>query len=342
MGANTDAANRFRKARDLGCEYLLRQYRNDGGFGDPARGVADYYKAASALQVCGETAVANRLCQWIRRHGITAEGDFGPRQPESCGYFYAYYNCWVILGAHRLGQYDLSQRGMDFLAGFHDPRTGGFYSSLTDRREDTLQDIWVVSGCAQAALATGRLDMARSTGKWFREVLRQQPDFPRRLFGVFSRARGLITNPDPAADLRYVASQDAMRDQYVFNPGIAAGFLCRLYQATGEPEWLELARQYMRFAEGMNEYLQRLLRSGKVTWAASLLYTLTGEEKYRSLAVRVGTFIAEAQEEDGAWRQSTLFQPEMTNDITNEMVVWMDEAYQALAAAPPAGATAGR
>ena len=77
-----------------------------------------------------------------------------------------------------------------------------------------------------------------------------QPDYPQQLYSVYSRADGLHTEPDPDDEIRYVMSRDAERDQFFFHPGIAGGFLARLYQATGEGEWLELAKEYMRFAEG--------------------------------------------------------------------------------------------
>lgn len=320
------STNRFRAARDRGCEYLLKQLRSDGGFGPEDRGLADYYKVPSALQACGETRAANRLCQWVRQHGITPEGDFGPRPPETHGYYYAYYNTWVVLGADRLGQYDLARRGMDFLMGFHDPVSGGFYSSPTERTAETLQDMWVVSGCGQAALCTGRVEVARGVGGWMREIMRQQPNFPKQLHSVFSRAGGLHTVPDPADEIRYVCSQDATGDQYFFHPGIAGGFLCRLHQATGETAWLDLAREYMRFAEGAGDPLFRLLRAGKVGWAASLLHTLTGEAKYRAMAVRVGDRLIETQSEAGCWVPGEKYQ----NDFTAELVVWLDEIDQAV------------
>lgn len=319
-------ADRFRTARDRGCEYLLKQLRPDGAFGPEARGLTDYYKVPTAFQVCGESRAAHRLCQWIRRHGMTPEGDFGPRPEEGHGYYYAYYNTWVVLGADRLGQYDLAQQGMDFLMGFHDPLSGGFYSSPTERTPETLQDMWVVSGCGQAALCAGRLEVAQGVGRWMKEVMRQQPNYPKQLYSVFSRATGLHTVPDPADDIRYVCAQDATRDQYFFHPGIAGGFLCRLYQATGETEWLDLARDYMRFAEGAGDYLFHLLRAGKVGWAASLLYTLTGESKYRAMAVRVGDNLIKAQTQDGSWGPGEKVQ----NDFTAEMVIWLDEIDQAV------------
>ena len=324
----SSAAAAFREARDRACQYLIRHTRPDGCVGTEERGVADYYKVTWALQVCGETNRANRLCQWIRKHGITAAGDFGSRPEETRGYGYAYYNAWVVLGAHRLQQYDLSQRGMDFLMGFHDPLSGGFYSSATERTEETLQDIWVVSGCGQAALVTGRVDVARGVGRWMKEVMRQQPNFPEQLFGVFSRAEGLHTIPDHDDEIRYVAHQDAQEDQYIFNPGITGGFLCRLYQTTGESEWLDLAKEYMRFAEGMSDYLFTLLRAGKVGWAASVLYTITGEDKYADIAQHVGRELLRSQAADGSWSLFDGYQV----DMAAEMLVWLDEMQQALGA----------
>ena len=283
-----------------------------------------------ALQVCGETRRANRLCQWIRGHGISADGDFGPRPQETLGYSHAYYNAWVVLGAHRLQQYDLSQRGMNFLMSFHDPVSGGFYSSGTERSDNTLQDIWVVSGCGQAALVTGRVDVARGVGRWMKDVMRWQPNFPQQLFGVFSRTQGLHTAPDPNDEIRYVTHQDAEEDQYIFNPGIAAGFLCRLYQTTGETEWLSLAKEYMRFAEGMNDYLFTLLRAGKVGWAASVLYTLTDDDKYADIAQHVGKELLRSQAEDGSWSLFGGYQI----DMAAEMLVWLDEIQQTLGGKP--------
>ena len=321
--------NRFREARDKGCGYLLKQLREDGSFGSPERGAVEYYKAPTAFLVCGETNAANRLLHWVRLMGKTPDGDFGPRPADAeQEYWYAYYNSWLITGAQRLGQFDLAEEGMEFLMGFWDPDTGGFYSSYDERDADTKEDLWVVSGCGQAALYTGRIDVARGVGNWMQRVMQGQPNYPAQMYTVYSLAEGLITQPQPDDEIRYVLNSDAERDQFFFHPGIAGGFLAKLYQATGEEEWLELAKEYMRFAEGAGDYLFKLLRAGKVGWAASVLYTLTGERKYRDMAVRVGDNLIEAQSEDGSWAMPEL---EMSrNDATAEMVVWLDEIYQVI------------
>ena len=322
--------DRFRQARDLGGQFLQRQLGEDGRLGD----VGEYYKVIAALQVCGRTEAANRLCNWIRRHGMLENGDFGPRPDSANSYFYTYLNIWVIIGAQRLGQFDLAHRGMDFLMGFHDPASGGFYSSPLARDADTRQDLWVVSGCGLASLYTGRLEVARGVGRWMRRLLEDQPAYPERMYTVYSRSAGLHSappNPDSADasdddDVRYCLVNASEGDQYFFHPGIAGGFLAKLYLATGQREWLDLAIEYMRFAETATPHLLSLLRAGKVAWAAAVLYTITGEAKYRELAVTVGDNMIAQQAADGCWD----WQGSRSNDITAEMVVWLDEVYQSV------------
>ena len=323
--------NRFREARDKGSAYLLERQRQDGSFGDYRRGAGQYYNVPIAFQVSGHSSAANRLCNWIRANAMTAEGDFGPTPERRSSYSYAYTNAWIVEAAHRLGQFDMSQRGMDFIMGFWDSESGGFYSSPTERASDTRQDLWVVSGCGRAALYTGRIEAARGVGRWMKLLMDGQPDYPKRMYTVYSRAGGLRTRPDSDDELRYVLSQDATRDQYFFHPGIAGGFLARLYQSTGEEEWLALAMEYMRFAEGASDYLFRMpgLRQGKVGWAASVLYTLTGERKYRDMAIRVGDSLIRLQSDEGYWWGLSP-EREPGNTLTAEMVIWLDEVYQSV------------
>ena len=322
--------DRFAKARDRGGAYLLTQLHDDGSFGDLELGVMDYYKVPAAFVVCGEASAASRLCSWIRRHGMTPEGDYIPRPESPHAYAYVYFNSWTIMGAHRLGQFDVAQRGMDFLLDFWDAESGGFYSSPDERSADTLQDLWVTSGAGRAALYAGRMEVARGVGRWMETLLRGQPNFPKQLYGVYSRARGVITEFDPEDEFRYVLNHDAQKDEPFYNPGIAAGFLSQLYMATGERRWLDLAEEYMTFTDIASDFLFHLLRAGKVAWASSVLYTLTGSRKYRDMAIRVGDNLIAVQDDSGAWLSVPGLPPGPNNDITAEMVVWLDEVHQAV------------
>ena len=318
--------SRFQQSRDRGGAWLLARQADDGAFPASAPDIASYYQVPVAFQACGRSDAALRLCDWIRRHGLTPDGDFGPRSDAAMGHSYAYLNGWVICGAHRLGQFDLSQRGMTFVLGFRDTESGGFYSSATERGADTKQDLINTTMGGLAALYTGRADVARGAGEWLRNLLEAQPDFPAKFYTVYSREVGLHTSP-PAGELdRHVVHSDAERDQHFFNIGIAAAFLCRLSQATGESQWLALAREVMRFAEVASDCLFRNVRAGKVGWAATLLALLTGESKYREMAIRIGENLLALQAEEGYW--SAPGQSGPNDDSTAERVVWINTICQ--------------
>ena len=319
----------IRNARNLGADYLLGHLGEDGAFPSRTPAVAEYYKTLTAFQVCGHNRAANRLCNWIRHHGQLENGDFIPR-PEagSDGSTYIYFNAWIVTGAHRLGQFDLARRGMDFILDFNDSESGGFYSSLTDRQPDTLQDLMASCMSGLAAIYTGEIAVARGVGRWLGTVRDAQPDFPGLLYTVYSRAGSLITDVPSGQENRYVLNRDADQDQDFFNPGIAAAFLCRLYQATGDGSYLNLAKQYMAVAEDASDYLFRIVRAGKVGWAAALLYRLTGDGTYYKMAVRIARNLLDLQSPEGFW--SGVGQTAPSLDSTAERVVWMDEILQAV------------
>ena len=320
--------NHFREARNRGGQYLLDQLGADGAFPASAPDVCEYYKVITAFQVIGRDDAAGMICDWIRQQGMTPDGHFGPRPDGVPEHVHAYLNAWIVCGAHRLGQFDLSLPGMKLLLDCWDSESGGFYASLTQRDAETNQELMGTCMCGLAALYTGMTDVACGVGGWLRTVMAAQPDFPRALYTVYTRSGGLCTEPPGEGGHRYVVYSDAERDQDFFNPGIAGGFLCRLYQATGEPEWLALAQQYMRFAEVASDYLFHIVRAGKVGWATSLLCTLTQEQKYRDMAVRVGNNLVQLQSAEGFW--SGVGETTPSNDSTAERVVWMDEIYQAV------------
>ena len=329
---NKTASNnldRFREARDRGGAYLLDHLGGDGSFPASSPGVDEYYKAVTAFQAIGRDDAAHRLCAWIRRHGMDADGNLGPRPDNVPEHLHAYQNAWVVCGAHRLGQFDLSTRGMRCLSRTWDAESGGFYASLTQRGDDVNQELMGSCMCGLAALVTGRIDMALGVGRWLAALMEAQPEFPHVLYTVCRRDGGLRTGPVAELDPRYVVLAGVERDQDFFNPGIAGGFLCRLFQATAEVSWLQLARRFMEFAEVANDFLFRIVRAGKVGWAASLLYTLTGETKYRQMALRIGNNLLDLQSDEGFW--SGVGQTTPSHDSTAERVVWMNEICQAIA-----------
>lgn len=314
---------KFLRARDKGGRFLLSNQHPGGGVGNPERGVKDYSKILTAFHVCGYTTELNHLCLWIRKFGMTSDGDFGPRSQKQRKFDYIYPNAWIIMGAHQFGAFDISQKGMEFLLRFQDSEGGGFYSSLTERGADTEQDLIYVGFAGLAALYTGRIEVARGVGRWMKTLLDEQPGFPHELYTVYSRNKGIVTRFEPKEANRYVLSANVNTgDQFFYQVGIAGGFLSRLFLATGDKEYLDLAIHYMQFAEVANDHLFTLYRAGKVGWAASILYGITEEAKYKNMAIRIGNLLVSRQHQCGFWSQKS--EKPASIDLTAENVLWLD------------------
>ncbi|MFN0171536.1 MAG: hypothetical protein ACKV22_34395 [Bryobacteraceae bacterium] len=314
----------FQQARDRGGTYLAERFRASRG--EILASAGEYYKLPAAFLVTGRTAEAACVLDWVRAEGMLVDGDIGPRPGATRGYYHTYYNVWIIQGAQRMGMFDIAQRGASFVARSWDADSGGFYSSITETGPEVLEDLWVTCGAGQSMLYANRLEIARGAGRWLERLMHLQPDYPARLYAVYSREEGVHTQYPPEEEVRFVLDPSRDRDEYFFNPGIAGGFLASLSRATGESRWRDLAEEYMRQCEVACETQFRSLRAGKVGWAASQLYRLTGREKYRQYAERVGRNLIASQAADGAWK------PEFMSwiDATAEMVVWLDEISQAL------------
>lgn len=321
------ATTSFCTARTRGGQYLVARQNPDGSFGTYRRGPKAYSKILMAWHVCGYTKEANRLCQWIRNCGMTPDGDFGPRPQGKSDHDYIYPNSWIIMGAHQLGAFDISQRGMDFLMTFWDSDSGGFYSSRTEKNASTKQDLIFVGFAGLAALYTGKTDVARGVGRWMNRLMALQPRFPQGLYTVYSRQQGLYTQYQPEeANRHFLDFSASTGEQFFFQIGVAGGFLAELFVATREPEWLDLAQQYMQGAISANDHFFSTVRAGKVGWAASLLHTLTGERQYKDLAFRVGNFLVSSQTSQGSWGNGP-GQPG-NDDLTAEMVLWLDAIHR--------------
>jgi hypothetical protein len=327
--------DRFKEARDRGGAYLVNVQNPDGSFPGHEKGVDSYWGMLDALIVTGHSDRANLLCDWIRKNALTPEGDVGFNRKK--GLAYPYPISWVVEGAHRLGQFDVSQRGMDFIMTYWDPESGGFYSTPGEFGPEGKQDLWIISSLGRAALYTGRVDVSLAAGGWMQRLMELQPNYPAQMHTTYSRAKGIHTEAAPGDDIRrYIFNLDATTDERFFNPGIASGFLARLYMATGEDRWLDLAREYMRCCDNASDYLYTILRAGKTGWAASLLYTLTGERRYRDIAVRIGETLLRTQAESGYWSGLDRVEETPSYGRTAEMTIWLDEIYQGVGHEPAA------
>jgi hypothetical protein len=330
---------RYLRARDLGADYLVSRQRADGMIGDVEQsGLGGFYKAVWALRAAGRTAAAARLAGWVRRHGVTPEGDFaGEFSRGGLDQVYAYPNAWLIGGLHRLGAYDLSLSGMRFLRGLVDPRTGGLATQRGGPGPGVPQEVLSSAMAGLAALTTGDLDTASGVHAFLRRVLDAQPAPDRLLCHVYLPERGVVTQFAPEEAARFAVYADRPLQAY-FMYGIGAAFCVRCAMAVqaSQPEAartaLADAARFLMPAHNAYDAMYETAQVGKVAWGAALLAGCTGDAYERALAERAADALLDQQNPDGSWDNTGGYTTEgMRDEVTAEFVALLDEVAGALA-----------
>lgn len=295
-----DQLEQFSTSARRGVAWMLAQQRADGSFCAPADGVGGYYKVPAAFAVAGEWRAAHRLLTWVAAHHFTTAGDF--RAPERKAHeplhdaWPAYANAWLILGAHRAGRWDLSHKGMAYLARWQAPQ-GGYYA--LDGESKFLEPVGMAWG-GLAALTTGQITAAQMAGDRLAHMVAAQPD-PARFYYRMDDNGQLMTAVPPGAALNYYVDAGQFKQIY-YNPGIALIFLCHLYRATAVGRYLAAAYSLLAFTNRCAADVHRFPPSGKLGLGCALLYAITGDPQARQAALNVGTYLVETQSSDGVWR----------------------------------------
>lgn len=319
-------------ARRRGTEWLLAQLNDDGSIGPVDQGF-NYYRLPWTFTVAGETRHAVRLCDWVRKHQFSTEGDFAgvsPRGVEA----YSYENATFIFGAQLSRQFDLAYRGYARLMRHFDRESGGFRHLIEGSGIPADENIPTVAQAGKTALLMGDLATAKRVGEWFRRLWDAQPELPDRLFYVYSAdTQSVVTEFPEARKTQYVVEAQEPRQRFTCG-GIAAAFLCRLYQATSNPDDLRLARDYQSFSMNSTERQFEVPQVCKTGWGSALLYQLTREDQYRDWTVRVGDYYLASQHADGHWENRAPYDtPAYNITTTAEFVVHLDTLIGALSLA---------
>lgn len=334
---STDAAA-FRKGRDKGASWLLAHQQPSGAFRPEGNTVATYYKALWALGSSGNGSAGLRLAAWIRDNALAPDGDFaGPDGRGSQSANATYSNAWIILGAQRLGAFDVSYPAARKLLRLRTPHDG-FYRVLpgagpgaaTPGSEvyasgavPATTDLLSTSMSGLACLAVGYADAAREAGDHIVRMWQRQPDLPRRVYFQWHDEEELLTDVPGEAAASFCIDAGATQQRY-FQVGIAAAFLAKLFEVTGEESYLRVAREAIDVTTSFAADRYATPQSGKVGWGASYVYRLTGEARYSEIACAVGHGLLALQGGTGCWGEEH-GDLERQLEITAEFVALLNE-----------------
>ncbi len=322
----------LRHAR-IACDRIVSKLEQDGSFGPEAHDLLAYYKAPYLLGLLGHTIEAQRVLDFIQQRFMRPDGDFFTAAENKSSNpllteFWGYPNAWIAMGAQRLGRFDIAQPAWEYLKSFHHPQLKGFTAGAPFESGEEVTDIVSTAHLGHLALYMGDLELARGAGRYLNEILDKQPDSDK---GLFIRQDGLgdvITRfPEDASFIHYVSASEP--GQAYFVVGYAMGFLAKLFLATGRQNHLETANAYGEWALECRGNIDAFPFSHKVMWGSALLASITGDQRYKQLAERIGSYLVDIQTDEGFWHPAEGFERQM--DQTAEIAVWLTEATADLA-----------
>ncbi len=324
------ALSDYRQAIVSGLKYVISQQNARGTIEPTDTGIAAYHKVPYMLSLVGQAERATRLCNWIEENVMDEDGDFVDPQKRqgAMGDFYEYPNAWLIMGAHRLELFRLSYRGMGFLTTLQHPGTGGFLTAGPSAGLQDRQDLLSTAVAGLACVHTGELDVAERAGYFLGNVLESQRN---RLYFYLENTDEFVTEFEDDERVNHCLTLGRPH-QWYFMPGLAACFLAKLYEATEEEQFMDVAQGYVQFSDSSGEDPYDPVRSGFFGLAAALLYSMTDVTHYREIAENVAESITDAQMSNGSWAEASMgyVPPAPIVDATAENVIVLHGILQVL------------
>jgi hypothetical protein len=327
---------RAREGRDAGTAWLLARIAPDG---EPvgARERNGWYRVPWTLAVVGERETAAAVLSWAEREALTADGDLraGAAQGAFTDRWASYPLALLATGAWHLERYDTALALIRTASTYQDPRSGGSLAERPELRRTSRQDLFPTAQLGMSALTVGRADIAEGAFRWLAALYDAQPELPRRLFTAWDEG-GLMTDvPD---ELAFEVITDLHgRRQAFYNPGIAAAFLARYFQHSGDERARELGRRYLALSaeggEGQFDYTESA-QICKFGWGAALMHEADPEGGHLPHVLRMAEWFCDSQLEDGRWHDSPFLSPDPTEgddlEITAEFVLHLTTILTAL------------
>jgi hypothetical protein len=321
----------YQRAIDRGIAWLLEQQNADGSMDPVEGGIGGYYKVPYAFSLTGNVPAGVRLLDWVRENNFAADGDFKGRSPRlgPHGIYYHYANSWMVCGAERLGQFDISRPAGQFVMSLQDD-SGGFPTAGPEAKPGDPIDLMSTPIAGLACLWVGATEAAQRAGDLLVQMLDEQPMPEERLYFIRD-ANGLVVDYPPEEATQHVVDVTGEK-QWYFITGACAALLVRLCRATSGSRYLRAAQQYIEFCTRCGPDRYSTPQSGKAGWGSALLYGLTGDEQYATIARTVGDYLVESQQEDGTWRNPAVSEEAyVVMDATAEFVVELCEIIEGLA-----------
>jgi hypothetical protein len=327
--ASKSYAVRARQASLRGVDWLRQNLTEEGGYG--IQGLLPHYKSPMALATCGYPDEARATLSWIAQR--YSGPDWHTRDPQDTAAAARqcdlYENLWLAWGAHQAGMPREARGLYGRCRDLQDPVTGGVRSRVGTAAAD-FYDLRSTALAGLVGLSLGDEQAVSGAAGFTLRLIAEQPDPSQGFFLVRDGQGRLVTSfPEIDARLFVVGFAERQKDPLYYALGLGMTFLAAAYEQSGTLDFLSGALRYAEECMARTDGILRHHYTGKIGWGMSLLYRITGQHQYRTVAEQAVGHLLRTQLESGAWWIPTLYgsfgdQPRsVTLDRAAEHALWL-------------------
>ena len=305
----------------LSANWVLHELLEDGSL--PVNGdIGCYYKPIAPLSQAGYGAEASKLLKHVMELFYKEDGDLRDADGRKGSGTYSnnccqvYPNGWFALGAVALGQYDIYKKICDgIINNYFDEEMGAIRTKCFPEKSEEY-DVVSASLCAETFILYD-LPLAEILCDFLIKMLDQ--DDKNYFFSVATKPFKIkaIANDE---ENPYGWVDYNKPGQYYYYFGLPSIALAKVYEISGKEKYLEASKEYYERFLSCGENALRAPGSGKGFWASSILYRLTGEEKYKKACMSLMEYFCAAQRGDGSFLMPGMSEADLTQKMNYNLI----------------------
>jgi len=306
--------------------WVEEHLQSDGRWRQPAS--ADgYFSLVPYANAIGRSEWALAALRHVQRTFIDSDGSLS--QESNRDAMVPYVPAWIAWGAWQSEVLGLSASLLDQVCSYQCPHTGGFFGSTEGREtgagwidfDSTTIGTIVLARC-------GRVEASVRAADFLLRLYESQEELDHG-FCTSWRAPGGLTSAGipPTATLSWAEPK-----QHYYRAGLFVLALTYVHGATADPQYRDCAiALYDRVVTHAADLWTNTL-SHKMCWAATLLYSATGQAHYLGQACRFADHLVTLQQANGAFGYPELwpqFPPDPWDKIPNigpQFALWIARA----------------
>lgn len=296
-----DKLNEYKLACKKAVDFQISFQNPDGGYIWDGYAVDAFHKQALSWHKNGRDIEALKLLDWAKNR-LQPDGQLKEYNGD------IYKHSWFFQGAHLLGRFDISFSVMKFILSCQAP-CGGFPHFAGDELIRSLSTAWT----GISSLYFGDMETSSKIADCTISMIEQQPRQDRFYFKMTLDGTLATEKVHPKAEF----IDTTKIKQCYWEVGFPMLHLCKMYEMTGNQEYLDFAKRLFEFKLRCAKDSFSFWGSGKSALASAYYYKLSGDERAKVKAYEFCDFVLDTQRPEGGFQYE---------DEPDEILYYVDHA----------------